>query len=101
MNDTTLDLIDRAIAAAKHAAHSCHNDTAREHFEFAMALLRETWIAESGQEARSPAQVIADVNWAMKLFASITPEPSLPPIAHKPLRQQHPPEPSLRITPNK
>jgi len=77
---TTLELIDTAVAAAKHAAHCCRNDTAREHFEFALALLRETWIAESGQKARSPAQVIADVNWAMKLFASITPEPSLPPI---------------------
>jgi len=77
---TTLELIDLAVAAAKRAAHSCHNDTAREHFEFALALLRETWIAESGQEARSPAQVIADVNWAMNLFASITPEPSLPKI---------------------
>ncbi|MFU8894707.1 MAG: hypothetical protein ACNA8L_13895 [Luteolibacter sp.] len=75
---STLELIDLAVTAAKRAAHSCHNDTAREHFEFALALLRETWIAESGQQARSPAQVIADVNWAMNIFAAVA-ERSLPP----------------------
>ena len=75
---STLELIDLAVTAAKRAAHSCHNDTAREHFEFALALLRETWIAESGQEARSPAQVVADVTWAMTFFATMAERP-LPP----------------------
>ena len=75
---STLELIDLAVTAAKRAAHSCHNATAREHFEYALALLRETWIAESGQQARSPTQVVADVNWAMTFFATMAERP-LPP----------------------
>lgn len=66
-----LGLIDNAVSAAKHAAHSCRNETAREHFEFALALLRESWIAEDGQQARSAAKVIGDVRWAQDLFTRI------------------------------
>ncbi len=68
---TVLELIDGAVATAKHAAHCCRNETAREHFEFALALLRESWIAESGQEARRAGQVVADVQSAMNLFATV------------------------------
>lgn len=68
---TVLELIDEAVAASKHAAHSCRDERAREHFEFALALLRESWIAESGQEARSAGQVVADVRSAMNLFAAV------------------------------
>lgn len=68
---TILELIDEAVATAKHAAHCCRNERAREHFEFALALLTESWIAESGQEARSAGQVVADVRSAMNLFAAV------------------------------
>ena len=37
---STLELIDLAVTAAKRAAHSCHNDTAREHFEYALMQKR-------------------------------------------------------------
>jgi hypothetical protein len=77
MNDTkrkppsTLELIDLAVVSAKHAAHSCRNEVAREHFEFALALLRESWIAESGQEARSAGQVVSDVKRMTDIFAAV------------------------------
>jgi hypothetical protein len=67
---TLLELIDEAEAAAKIAAHSCRGQKSRDHFEFALALIRESWIAESGQEARSAARVVADVRSAMELFAA-------------------------------
>jgi hypothetical protein len=66
---TVLELIDEAVAAAKDAAHSCRNQLARDHFEFALALLRESWIAESGQDARKPEKVVADVSEAFDLFS--------------------------------
>jgi outer membrane protein assembly factor BamD (BamD/ComL family) len=75
---TTLDLIDAAVAAAKRAAHACHNPQAREHFEYALALIGESWIAEDGQQARSAAQVITDVRSALHLFAVICAKPSSP-----------------------
>jgi len=68
---STLELIDMAVAAAKHAAHSCRKETTRELFEYALALLRESWIAEDGQEARSAAKVIEDVRWTQNLFTRI------------------------------
>ena len=68
---TVLELIDEAVAAAKRAAHVCRDEKAREHFEFALALLSESWIAESGQEARSAGKVIEDVRWGMKLIAAV------------------------------
>ena len=67
----TLHLIDRAVDAAKEAAHACRNEEAREHFEFALALLRESWIAESGQNARGAGKVIADVKWGLGLIAAV------------------------------
>lgn len=76
MNDATLDLIDRARAAAKQAAHACHNETARRHFEYALALIGEAWIAESGQEARGPERITADVRSALDLFAALAPPPA-------------------------
>ena len=72
---TPLELIDQAITAAKRAAHSCHDDNARLHFEFALALLTESWIAEDGQQARTPARVIADVRSALDLFAAVSAKP--------------------------
>jgi len=66
-----LGLIDIAVSSAKHAAHSCRNETARELFEFALALLRESWIAEDGQQARGAAKVIEDVRWTQDLFTRI------------------------------
>lgn len=76
MNDTVLDLIDRARDLAKAAAHACHDETARRHFEYALALIGEAWIAESGQEARTPERITADVRCALDLFAVLAPKPS-------------------------
>ena len=67
----TLVLIDQALDAAKEAAHACHDKQARECFEFALALLRESWIAESGQNARGAEKVIADVKWGLRLIAAV------------------------------
>ena len=66
-----LELIDEAVAAAKRAAHACRTRRGREHYEFALALLTESWIAEDGQDARSAGKVIEDVAWAMNLFAAL------------------------------
>ena len=66
-----LDLIDTAVSSAKHAAHSCRNQTTRDLFEFALALLRESWIAESGQEARKPLEVVSDVQQMTAIFAAV------------------------------
>ena len=68
---STLELIDLAVSSAKHAAHNCRNDVARDLFEFALALLRETWIAESGQEARKPLEVVSDVKRMTDIFAAV------------------------------
>jgi hypothetical protein len=65
-----LTLIDEAVAAAKRAAHSCRDRRAREHLEYALALLRESWVAEDGQQARGAGKVIEDVRWALNLFAT-------------------------------
>jgi len=67
----TLHLIDRAVDAAKEAAHACRSEAGRECFEFALALLRESWIAESGQNARGAEKVIADVKWGLRLIAAV------------------------------
>lgn len=75
MNQTTLELIDTARAAAKRAAHACRDPQAREHFEYALALIGESWIAEDGQQARSAAQIITDVRSALDLFAAISAKP--------------------------
>lgn len=66
-----LALIDRAVDAAKEAAHACRNEQARECFEFALALLRESWIAESGQNSRGAEKVIADVKWGLRLIEAV------------------------------
>jgi len=69
--EQTLRLIDASVVAAKEAAHACHNEAARECFEFALALLRESWIAESGQTPRGAEKVIADVKWGLRLIAAV------------------------------
>jgi len=68
MNDEALELIDAATAAAKRAAHACGNSLAKEHLEYSLALISESWIAESGQEARKPQAVVADVASSLRLF---------------------------------
>lgn len=76
---SALALIDQAVNAAKEAAHAARDQTAREHFEFALALLRESWIAESGQVARSAGEVVEDVDRGLRLIARLAataPEPS-------------------------
>ena len=71
MNDEALELIDAATAAAKRAARACGNPLAKEHLEYSLALVSESWIAESGQEARTPQAVVANVNAALDLFALV------------------------------
>jgi len=76
-----LALIDRTLEAAKASAHTCQNETARTHHEFALALLRESWIAESGQKARDAATVIEDVRKGLRLIArlkELETQPALP-----------------------
>ncbi len=68
---STLELIDRAITAAKQAAHACRHPLAREHFEYTLALLHESWIAEDGQEGRPAGEVIANVADALSIFAAV------------------------------
>lgn len=70
-----LALLDRATGAARAAAHACHCPLAREHLEYALALLAESWIAEDGQQARTPARLIADVRSALDLFAALATSP--------------------------
>ena len=76
MNEPILNLIDRARDAARAAAHACRDETARRHFEYALALIGEAWIAESGQQARSPERITADVRCALDLFAALAPQPA-------------------------
>jgi hypothetical protein len=66
-----LALLDRASGAARAAAHACASPLAREHLEYALALLAESWIAESGQQARTPARLLADVRATLGLFAAL------------------------------
>lgn len=74
-----LALLDRATGAARAAAHACHCPLAREHLEYALALLSESWIAEDGQQARTPARLIADVRGALDLFAALAARSASPP----------------------
>jgi hypothetical protein len=66
-----LTLIDAASSAAKRAAHACANPLAKEHLEYALALIGESWIAESGQNARKPQAVVADVASSLRLFEMV------------------------------
>ena len=78
---TPLELIDLAVSSAKHAAHCCRHQSTRDLFEFALALLRESWLAESGQEARKPLAVVSDVQRMSDIFAAVAARP-LPSISN-------------------
>ena len=69
MSHKILDLIDGAAAAAEQATHLCDNNKIHKHLEYAIALLREAWIEESGQDAKHAEQVIDDVSYAHNLVA--------------------------------
>jgi len=71
-------MIDEAVSACRDAAHLACDETAREHFEFALALLRESWIAESGQVARSARDVVGDVERGLQLIARLQANASQP-----------------------
>ena len=64
-----LALIEAAEAATTTATQASQNPLARAHLEIALALIREAWIAEDGQEARPAFEVIAEVQEAENLFA--------------------------------
>jgi len=63
--------IDEAIASAEQAAHACRSPLAREHLEYALALLRESWITERNEEGKNPGEVIAEVREGMALVAAV------------------------------
>lgn len=67
----TLKQIDQAITATKQAAHACENPQAKEHLEYALALVTECWIAESHQQARDAQTVISNVSTALELFDAL------------------------------
>ena len=56
-----LELIDAATCAAERATHASQNEDTREFLDFALALMKEAWICEDGQECRQPAEVIDEV----------------------------------------
>lgn len=56
-----LELIDAATCAAERATHASQNEDTREFLDFALALMKEAWICEDGQECRKPAEVIDEV----------------------------------------
>ncbi len=66
-----LKQIDQAIAATKQAAHAVTDPQAKEHLEYALALVTECWIAESGQQARPAQEVITNVRSALELFDAL------------------------------
>jgi hypothetical protein len=70
-NEFALEQIDQAITATKQAAHACKNPLAKEHLEYALALVTECWIAESDQQARDAQTVIGNVKQALNLFDAL------------------------------
>jgi len=61
-NDGVLKLIEVAEEATKGAARSCKGESKTlEYLEMALALLREGWIVEDGQEGRRPVEVAVSV----------------------------------------
>ena len=70
-NQYALNQIDKAIAATKQAAHVITNPQAKDHLEYALALITECWIAESGQQARSAQEIISYVTSALEIFDAL------------------------------
>ena len=70
-NALTLALIDKTISDTTQAAHCCSNPLAKELLEYALALVTECWIAESGQPARDPHIIIAEVKSTDDLFTAV------------------------------
>ncbi len=66
-----LDTLDQIIKSAQEAAHRLHNAEARLLAEYALAHLRESWIAESGQAARTPPKVHEDVAKGLRMLELI------------------------------
>ena len=67
-------MIDRAVAAAREAANTCRNEAPRECCEVALALPRESWIAESGFRnggAQGAEGVVADVKRGLRLIVAV------------------------------
>ena len=70
-NQYALNQIDKAIAATKQAAHAVTNPQAKEHLEYALALITECWIAESGQQARPAKEIVSNVTSALEIFDAL------------------------------
>ncbi len=70
-NDYALEQIDEAIAATKQAAHAVTDSQAKEHLEYALALVTECWIAEDGQQARPAQEIISNVQSALDIFDAL------------------------------
>ena len=66
-----LDLIDLAVEAVREAGHGCRNRAARECVECALALLRESRMAESGRESLGAERVVSDVMRGLRVMAAL------------------------------
>ncbi len=66
-----LNKIDQAIAATTNAAHAITNPQAKEHLEYALALVTECWIAEDGQQARPAKEIVSNVTSALEIFDAL------------------------------
>jgi len=62
-----LDLLDEAAEKAEHVSRLSGSETTKDQLEYAVALIREAWIGESGQEAKPAQQVIEDVSYAKSI----------------------------------
>ncbi len=74
MKDTQssrLATLDQITVTAKEAAHRLQSPEGRLLAEYALAFLRETWIAESGQPARDPDKLFGDVAKGMRMIQMI------------------------------
>lgn len=70
-NELALELIDQATAATTKAIQAGTNPQAKEHLEYARALVTESWIAEDGQQARDPQTIVTEVKNSFALFDTI------------------------------
>jgi hypothetical protein len=67
----SLALIDLAVEAVREAGHGCRNQAARECVECALALLRESRMAESGRESLGAERVVSDVMRGLRVMAAL------------------------------
>jgi len=62
-----LDLLDEAAEKAEQVSRLSGNETTKDQLEYAIALIREAWIGESGQDTKQAELVIQDVSYAKSI----------------------------------